>query len=61
MRDTPQPLGAAERLNRTLDEEITTLLSQSDLSRIWWEDAAPAHSLWKDQVPFDRNRPQHTI
>ena len=40
IRDTPQQLGVAERLNRTLDEGITTLLAQSGLSRTWWEDAA---------------------
>ena len=32
IRDTPQQLGVAKRLNRTLDEGITTLLSQSGLS-----------------------------
>ncbi len=45
IRDTPQQLGIAERLNRTLDEGITTLLAQSSLSRIWWEDAA-SHFLY---------------
>ena len=44
IRDTPQQLGVAERLNRTLAEGITTALSQSGLTRTWWEDAA-AHFL----------------
>jgi hypothetical protein len=38
--DTPQQLGIAECLNRTLDKGITTLLAQSGLSHAWWEDAA---------------------
>jgi transposase InsO family protein len=40
IRDTPQQLGVAERLNRSISEGITTILSQSGLSRSWWEDAA---------------------
>src|SRR5258706_8616641 len=36
--DTPQQLGVTEQLNHTLDEGITTLLAQSGLSCIWWED-----------------------
>ena len=40
IHDTPQQLGVAEHLNRTLNEGITTLLSQSGLSRTWWEDVA---------------------
>jgi len=43
--DTPQQLGVAERLNRTLAEGITTILSQSGLTRTWWEDTA-AHFLY---------------
>ena len=38
--DTPQQVGVAERMNRSLSEGITTLLSQSGLARVWWEDAA---------------------
>jgi len=45
VRDTPQQLGVAERLNRTLAEGITTTLSQSGLTRTWWEDAV-AHFLF---------------
>ena len=44
IRDTPQQLGVAERLNQTLAEGITTALSQSGLTRTWWEDAT-AHFL----------------
>ena len=44
IRDTPQQLGVAKRLNRTLTEGITTALSLSGLTRTWWEDAA-AHFL----------------
>ncbi|SRR5258706_694648 len=39
IRDTPQQLGITEWLNCTLDEGIMTLLAQSGLSCIWWEDA----------------------
>ncbi len=46
IRNTPQQLGVAERLNRTLDEGITTLLAQSSLSHTWWEDAA-LHFLYR--------------
>ena len=42
--DTPQQLGVAERLNRTLTKGINTALSQSGLTRTWWEDAT-AHFL----------------
>ena len=38
IQDTPQQLGIVEHLNHTLDEGITTLLSQSGLSCAWWED-----------------------
>jgi len=44
IRDTPQQLGVVERMNRTLDEGITTLLSQSGLSRAW----CAALPLWQD-------------
>jgi len=37
IRDTPQQLGVAERMNRSIAEGVTTLLSQSGLVRTWWE------------------------
>ena len=40
IRDTPQQVGVAERMNRSIAEGITTLLSQSGFTRTWWEDAA---------------------
>ena len=40
LANTPQPLGTYERLKWTLEEGITTLLSQSGLLRSWWEDTA---------------------
>jgi len=40
VRDTPQQLGVAERMNRSLAKGITTALSQSGLTCTWWEDAA---------------------
>jgi len=43
--DTPQQLGVAKWLNRTLAEGITTALSHSGLTQTWWEDAA-AHFLF---------------
>jgi len=51
IRDTPQQLGVAERMNRTLDEGVTTLLSQSGLSRTWWEDAAQHFIYGKIRLP----------
>ena len=55
IRDTPQQLGVAERMNRTLDEGVTTLLSQSGLSRSWWEDAA-LHFLYGKIRPMYSSR-----
>lgn len=40
IKDTPQQNGIAERLNRTIDEGITSMLSQSRLPRSLWADAA---------------------
>lgn len=40
IKDTPQQNGIAERLNRTIDEGITAMLSQSKLPRNMWADAA---------------------
>jgi hypothetical protein len=51
IRDTPQQLGVAERLNRTLSEGITTILSQSGLTRTWWEDAATHFLFGKIRLP----------
>ena len=51
IRDTPQQLGVAERMNRTLDEGITTLLSQSGLSRAWWEEAAQHFLYGRIRIP----------
>lgn len=39
IRNTPQQLGVADRLNRNLGEGITTLLSPG-LSCVWYEDVA---------------------
>jgi transposase InsO family protein len=57
IHDTPQQLGVTERLNRTLDEGITTLLSQSGLSRVWWEDAALHFLYGKIQLPSSVTAP----
>ena len=51
IRDTPQQLGVAECLNRTLDEGITTLLAQSSLSCVWWEDAVVHFLYGKMRLP----------
>ena len=40
MHDTPQQLGVAKHMNRSLAKGITTALSQSGLTCTWWEDAA---------------------
>lgn len=39
IRDTLQQVGVAERMNWSIAEGITTLLSQSGFTRTWWEDA----------------------
>ena len=46
IQDMPQQLGVVECLNRTLDEGITMLLSQSGLSCVWWEDTT-LHFLYR--------------
>ena len=51
IRDTPQQLGVAERLNRSISEGIATLLSQSGLARVWWEDAAMHWLYGKIRLP----------
>jgi hypothetical protein len=62
IRDTPQQVGVAERMNHSLSEGITTLLSQSGLARVWWEDAAihwlhgkirPPSSVTAPLTPFE--------
>ena len=42
IRDTPQQNGMAERLNRTINEGVTSMLSQAALPRFLWADAARA-------------------
>ena len=51
IRDTPQQLGVAERMNRSIAEGITTVLSQSGLGRGWWEDAATHWLHGKIRIP----------
>ena len=51
IRDTPQQLGTAERLNRLIAEGITTALLQSGLGRNWWEDAATHWLHGKIRIP----------
>jgi len=55
--DTPQQLGIVECLNRTLDEGITMLLSQSRVSCAWWEDAALHFLYRKIWLPFSVTMP----
>jgi len=57
IQDTPQQLGIMECLNRTLDEGITTLLSQSRLSHAWWEDATLHFLYRKIQLPSSITAP----
>ena len=57
IRDTPQQLGVTERLNRTLDEGITTLLTQSGLSRTWWEDAVQHFLYGRIRLPTSVTAP----
>ena len=54
IRDTPQQLGVAEHMNRSIDEGITTLLSQSGLARHWWEDAAMHWLYGKTRIPSSK-------
>src|SRR5258706_7094441 len=51
IHNTPQQLGVAEHLNHTLNEGITTLLSQSGLSHVWWEDVALHFLYGKMRLP----------
>jgi transposase InsO family protein len=57
VRDTPQQLGVAERMNRSIAEGITTLLSQSGLGRAWWEDAATHWLHTKIRIPSSATAP----
>ena len=57
VRDTPQQLGVAERMNRSIAEGITTALSQSGLSRTWWEDAATHWLYAKIRLPSSATAP----
>ena len=57
IHNTPQQLGVAERLNCTLDKGITTLLSQSGLSQVWWEDAANHFLYGKMRIPSSITTP----
>jgi len=57
IRDMPQQLGVVECLNHTLDEGITTLLSQSGLSHAWWEDAALHFLYGKIRLPSSVTAP----
>ena len=51
IRDTPQQLGVAERMNRSINEGITILLLQSGLAHSWWEDAAMHFLYGKSRIP----------
>ena len=57
IRDTPQQNGVAERMNRSISKGITTLLSQSGLSRTWWEDAATHWLYGKIRLPCSATAP----
>ena len=58
IRDTPQQLGVAERLNRSIAEGITTALSQSGLARNWWEEAATHWLHGKIRIPSSATAPR---
>ena len=58
---TPQPNGAAERINRTLINKIRTMFTQSKLPRKYWNEAVLAadyfynrtpHSIFNFTIPF---------
>ena len=55
--DTPQQVGVAERMNRSIAEGVTTLLSQSGLTRTWWEDAATHWLHGKIRLPSSTTAP----
>ena len=57
IRDTPQQLGVAECMNRSISKGITVLLSQSSLSRTWWEDVAMHWLYRKIRIPSSSTKP----
>jgi transposase InsO family protein len=57
VRDTPQQLGVAEQMNRSIAEGITTALSQSGLTRTWWEDAGVHWLYAKIRLPSSVTAP----
>jgi transposase InsO family protein len=57
IRDTPQQNGVTERMNRSISEGITTILSQSGLMRTWWEDAAIHWLYGKIRLPSSVTAP----
>jgi transposase InsO family protein len=57
IRDTPQQVGVAEQMNRSISEGVTTLLSQSGLMCTWWEDAAVHWLYGKIRLPSSATAP----
>jgi transposase InsO family protein len=57
IRDTPQQVRVAERMNRSIAEGITTVLSQSGLTHTWWEDAATHWLHGKIRLPSSATAP----
>jgi transposase InsO family protein len=51
IRDTPQQNGLAERLNRTISEGVTAMLSESKLPTSLWADAAKAFVYVHNRTP----------
>ena len=54
IHDTPQQLSVVELMNRSIDEGVTTLLSQSGLAREWWEDTAMHWLYGKTRIPSSK-------
>jgi hypothetical protein len=57
IHNTPQQVGVAERMNQSISEGITTLLSQSGLTRTWWEDAMTHWLHGKIRLPLSTTAP----
>ena len=57
IRNTPQQVRVAERMNRSIAEGITTSLSQSGLARTWLEDAATHWLHGKIRLPSSTTAP----
>jgi hypothetical protein len=57
IRDTPQQLGVAERMNCSIAKGITTALSQSGLAHTWWEDAVVHWLYAKIRLPSSITAP----